>query len=194
MKRFFAAVFLLAALSPLQAFAQQYGSVNYDELYNNQPVLSFKYDENEDPQEITDYEKRVKSPYPLLRVSIPLQNRKITVKPGYYLLTPRDKDGYDFVMFKQNGKIVHEIPVYQKEKIDPEVIYPKPPKQKHPIYTWPLLALQNTVKWIYRDKLPPPPPRYIVKTSLTPGHKYFEIYYYHEEYLYKMIFIPVTRP
>ena len=57
------------------------------------------------------------SPYPLFRVGVNMffKSRKIT--PGYYLLTPREKNGKTYILFKENGRISHVIPVYEEDVV-----------------------------------------------------------------------------
>lgn len=200
MKKFIIILALCAGLLPLQAIALENLSVQedvnltspYDRLYQNQPVLNFRYDENEDPQEVYDYQQYIQSPYPLLRISMILKNKNITVKPGYYLITPRSKDGYDFVLFKQYGKIVHIMPVYEKIKINPALIYPKPPKKKTPLWKLPFVGIKKLFSPLFKKvKKPPAPKRFMVKTEMPDGGKYYSIWIYEEDMLYKMIFLPI---
>ncbi len=54
-----------------------------------------------DPYQAEDYTKYMYSPYPLFRVGVPFIFKNTEIKPGYYILTPRKKDGKTFVLFKR---------------------------------------------------------------------------------------------
>jgi len=162
------------------------GSVDYDEIYNNIPTIDIYYDQNEDPDEQTDYMQYFNSPYPLIRTAFPLSCKSIKFKQGYYLLTPKSKDGFNFMMFKQTGKIIGLVPVYEKRLMTPEErqrIFPPPPKKKHSVWSLPWRGFKFTVKKMFGNyKKPPELPRVALDADIVGGGKYFEIIFY-KEYL-----------
>jgi len=182
-------ILILLILPYSKVFAQE---ANYDEIFNNLPVLDIVYDQNEDPDEQADSIKYFQSPYPLIRTAFPLSCKSAKFKPGYYLLTPRTRDGYDFIMFKQFGKIAGLVPVYEKRPLTPEEslrLFPPPPKPKTTIWSLPLRAFKVCVKKAFgKQKKPPEPPKYALDANITDENKYFEIILYSEQYAYKILF------
>lgn len=109
---------------------------DYASIYNNLEPATHSYIHNIDPDEFYDEKDATWSIYPLLRLNSPIYFKNIAIEPGYYLLTPREHKGKWYMLFKQNGKIVYIIPVYERD-YTPEGFYdkhiPKPklkPSQK----------------------------------------------------------------
>lgn len=109
---------------------------NYSKIYNNLTPADFSYLHDIDPDEFYDTKDAAWSVYPLLRLNSPIYFKQQTIEQGYYLLTPREHKGKWYMLFKQNGKVVHIIPVYERD-YTPEGFYdrhiPKPklkPSQK----------------------------------------------------------------
>ena len=102
---------------------------NYAQIYNNLEPASHSYLHGIDPDEFYDVKDATWSIYPLLRLNSAIYFKNVTVEPGYYLLTPREHDGKWFILFKQNGRVVYIIPVYDRD-YTPEHFYdehiPKP--------------------------------------------------------------------
>lgn len=90
-------------------------AMDYDALYENAQPFQSKLYNDIDPYQDEDTLKYSWSPYPLFRTSADLYFKDIKVEPGYYLLTPRNISGQDFVFFKQNGKVVYVVPVAKTE-------------------------------------------------------------------------------
>jgi len=179
-------ILLMTVLFSSRAYAAEY--TDFDRAYANLPVFDFFYEDNQDPDENQDYADYLGSPYPLVRISVPLECKKTKIIPGYYLITIRNRSGIDFAMFKQNGKIAGLVPVYEKQAINPETYYPKPtaPKSKTKKFFG---GIKNTLAKPFKPHMKPPPPaRYDVKTKIIGKGVYFELDYYREEYLYKMLF------
>ena len=97
---------------------------NYTEIYNNLEPATHSYQHNIDPDQYYDMKDAAWSPYPLLRLNSYIYFKKNTIEPGYYLLTPREHKGKWYMLFKQNGKVAHIIPVYERD-ITPEMFYEK---------------------------------------------------------------------
>lgn len=109
---------------------------NYPEIYNSLEPAKHSYLHGIDPDQYYDMKDASWSPYPLLRLNSPIYFKEQTIEPGYYLLTPREHKDKWYMLFKQNGKVEHIIPVYERD-ITPELFYekhlPKPkltPSQK----------------------------------------------------------------
>lgn len=102
---------------------------DYSKIYNDLEPADFSYLHDIDPDQYYDMKDTAWSTYPLLRLNSAIYFKNSTIEPGYYLLTPREHGGKWFMLFKQNGKVVHIIPVYDRD-YTPEMFYdehiPKP--------------------------------------------------------------------
>jgi len=96
--------------------------VDYESIYNSQSEADFEYIFGIDPYQPDEYTRYMHSPYPLFRTGVQLIFKTKTIQPGYYLLTPREKNGKTYVLFKENGKVSYTIPVYKEDKV-PETFY-----------------------------------------------------------------------
>ena len=84
---------------------------NYNEIYDNLEEADFDYIFGIDPYQAEDYKVYMRSPYPLFRSGVNLIFKSKTIPPGYYLLTPREKNGKTYVLFKENGRVSFVIPL-----------------------------------------------------------------------------------
>lgn len=186
MKKFLV-IFLIFLLTP-----PCYGQLNYEKIYEDTPVLDHIYETGIDEEESDDYEDYIVSPYVLIRLPVKLRNKNIVLDKGYYLIKPERKDGYRFAVFKQNGRVVGAVPVYQKNWVDPEVIFPPPPKPTYKWYQKPFMSTWNVLKWPFKKLLehrkPLPPPRAKADFRLSEDEKYYDMWLYIESSLYKMLF------
>lgn len=102
---------------------------NYTQIYSELEIPTFSYMHNIDPDQYYDMKDTTWSVYPLIRLNSPIYFKSITIEPGYYLLTPREHKGKWYLLFKQNGVVIHIIPVYERD-YTPETFYdenlPKP--------------------------------------------------------------------
>ena len=112
------------------------GNKNYVQSYNNLEPATFAYMHDIDPDQYYDIKDTTWAPYPLLRLNSYIYFKSQAIEPGYYLITPREHKGKWYMLFKQNGRVVYIIPVYERELV-PETFYdthlPKPkltPSQK----------------------------------------------------------------
>lgn len=162
---------------------------DYEKTYNSLPALDLYFDSREDVQEIFDCQDYYQSPYPLFRTSLTLKYKDLTFKPGYYLLTPRNYSNYEFVMFKVKGKIVGFVPVYEKTRINFKEVYKEPPKPKDALYKRPFVAMKKGFKKVFKRYLKPPEPyKHKIETKVTDDGKYFLVWLYVKDNLYKMVF------
>ena len=93
---------------------QTQSTKNYAQIYNNLEPASFSYLHGIDPDEYYDTQNAAWSIYPLLRLKSAIYFKNQVIEPGYYLLTPREHKGQWYILFKQNGKVIHIIPVYER--------------------------------------------------------------------------------
>ncbi len=90
---------------------------NLDEIYNSLEMADFEYIFGIDPNQADEYTKYMFSPYPLFRTGVNLVFKDIIIPQGYYLLTPREKNGKTYVLFKQNGRVQFVIPTYKTDDV-----------------------------------------------------------------------------
>lgn len=102
---------------------------NYQKAFDDLEDIQVQFIHDEDPDEYYDTQKIHFSPYPLIRLTQTLYVRNQVIVPGFYLLTPREYNGQRCVLFKQAGKIKHIVPIFEYEKVIPELEYKKPPKK-----------------------------------------------------------------
>lgn len=97
---------------------------NYPEIYRSLAPATHSYLHGIDPDQYYDMKDATWAPYPLLRLNSYIYFKNQSIEPGYYLLTPREHKGSWYLLFKQNGKVSHIIPVYERD-IVPEFFYEK---------------------------------------------------------------------
>lgn len=97
---------------------------DYAGIYHKLEIPSHSYHHNIDPEQYYDMKDATWAPYPLLRLNSYIYFKSVAIEPGYYLLTPRKHKDDWYLLFKQNGKVMHIIPVYERD-IVPEFFYDK---------------------------------------------------------------------
>ena len=97
---------------------------NYPEIYKNLQPAKHSYLHGIDPEQYYEMKDSTWAPYPLLRLNSYIYFKDRAIEPGYYLLTPREHKGEWYLLFKQNGKVAHIIPVFERG-ITPEGFYEK---------------------------------------------------------------------
>lgn len=97
---------------------------DYTKIYNNLELPKHSYLHNIDPDQYYDLKDATWAPYPLLRLNSYIYFKDRAIEPGYYLLTPREYKDKWYLLFKQNGKVAHIIPIYERD-ITPELFYEK---------------------------------------------------------------------
>ena len=104
---------------------------DYAGIYHSLEPAKHSYMHNIDPDQYYDMKDATWAPYPLLRLNSYIYFKESSIEPGYYLLTPREHKEKWYMLFKQNGKVSHIIPVYERD-ITPELFYDKHlPKPKY---------------------------------------------------------------
>lgn len=160
---------------------------NYDEIYSNLQEADFDYIFGLDPHQSEDYTKYMHSPYPLFRSGVNLIFKTKRIPPGYYLLTPREKDGKTYVLFKENGRVSYVVPVYE-EDIIPETFWeekipqPKPTTgQKIKKKTMDFIG----TKWGKKNQRTPIPKAYI---EFSDAGIYWDMILYYGQKKYYLLF------
>ncbi len=97
-------------------------ATDFEQIYRDLPVPTFKYVHDIDPGELYDIKDTTWSPYPLFRLTSPLFFKTVAIQPGYYALTPREQDGKWYILFKEAGRVRYIVPVYNRD-IVPEMFY-----------------------------------------------------------------------
>lgn len=138
-------------------------TTNYDEIYAQLEEADFDYIFGLDPHQADDYTKYMYSPYPLFRLGVNIIFKSKKIPSGYYLLTPREKNGKTYILFKENGKISYVVPVYE-EDILPEGFYEeKFPQIKPNLYEKTKNKTMGFIgtKWGKKNQRTPIPKAYI---------------------------------
>ena len=165
----------------------EYSIEDIPEIYRNLEVPTHKYIHDLDPEEFVDTQNAAWSPYSLFRLTAPLYFKTIAIKPGYYLLTPREHAGNWYMLFKESGKVKYIIPVIEtdivledsyKNKI-PEKKLTKSQKAKKKITHFFDNLFENTKKI-------DPPTSFIQAQQLD--NNFMEIIYYFGNNKYTMYF------
>ena len=160
---------------------------DFEAIYDRLESADFEYIFSLDPYQPEDYQKYIVSPYPLLRTGVEFVFKDTKIPPGYYLLTPREKYGVQYVLFKQNGKVQYIIPTYKKELVDPgfyKMHVPAPEKTK----TQKMADFGNKLvgKMAKQSKATPPPQAYIDVNQI--GNEFWQVILYYGNDKYYMIF------
>ena len=160
---------------------------NYDEIYENLKEADFDYIFGLDPHQADDYTKYMFSPYPLFRSGVNLIFKSKKIPAGYYLLTPREKDGQTYVLFKENGRISYVIPVYDEDIVLEEFYEEKFP---HPKPTTGEKIRKKTMdfigtKWGKKNQRTPIPQAYI---EFNDAGIYWDMILYYGQKKYYLLF------
>ena len=162
-------------------------SANYDEIYSTLEEVDFEYIFGIDPHQADEYTKYMYSPYPLFRSGVDLIFKSKKIPAGYYLLTPREKNGKTYVLFKENGRVSYIVPVY-KEDVVLETFYEE--KFPHPKPTG-LQKVHKKVmdfigtKWGHKNQRTPIPQAYI---EFSDAGSYWDMILYYGNKKYYLLF------
>jgi len=108
--------------APMVGTPDNSDKVDYEEIYRRLEPATFSYQHDIDPEQYYDIKHAAWLPYPLLRLTSPIYFKDTTIPPGYYLLTPREYKDNWYILFKEAGKVVFIIPVFEKD-FTPETFY-----------------------------------------------------------------------
>lgn len=136
---------------------------NYDEIYSQLEEADFDYIFGLDPHQADDYTKYMFSPYPLFRSGVTLIFKSKKIPPGYYLLTPREKNGKTYILFKENGRVSYVIPVYEEDVVAETFYQENLPHVKQSVGEKTSKKFFNFIgtKWGHRNQRTPLPEAYI---------------------------------
>ena len=161
---------------------------DYFKIYNELEVADFSYISGIDPYQNEDYVRYKFSPYPLLRSGVDFRFKNIVIPSGYYLLTPRSMKGKDYVLFKQQGRVMYTIPVYKKVPLDPTFYKLHVPKVKKNLWNKAGEKLSNMVGRISKDsKRTPAPQAYIEVNEVQ--NTFWELILYYGNFEYHLLFL-----
>lgn len=159
------------------------------EIYEKLEPADFNYIFDMDPYQLEEYQKYMYTPYPLFRTSVEFKFKNVTIPPGYYLLTPREKDGKWYVLFKTNGRVKYIIPVYEKDLVAPAFYARYVPEAK--LNWWDNLRkkTRNTVGRIFKKSTQrtPAPKSYIDVNEI--GNEFWQVVLYYGSTKYYLIFM-----
>lgn len=96
-----------------------------EKIYNNLILPDVTFENNLDPYEQQDNYSYGRSPYPLIRTVTSIHCHKTVIEPGYYLLTPRKINARYYLLFKQQGKVLYTIPIFENKQVNPATTYPQ---------------------------------------------------------------------
>lgn len=161
---------------------------NYAKLYEQAQPPNFELVFNIDPYQNEDYQKYAYAPYPLFRLSSDVHFKKQTIPAGYYILTPREMKGNEYIFFKEAGKVKYIIPVVKKELVPVDFYHNNLPTPK---YTKWQKFCKGTSEKFYKlfknsSKKAPAPKSYVITENIE-GNMYLIILYY-GDHKYHMVF------
>ena len=119
-------IILLILLSAQASFATK----DYEKLYNEAELPTFKLMHDLDPYQDEDYFNYTWSPYPLFRTATTLYFKDVTIPPGYYLLAARNVQGKDYMFFKASGKVKYIVPIIETDTVLEDSYKQKIPEKK----------------------------------------------------------------
>ena len=160
---------------------------NYDEIYEMLEEPDFEYIFGLDPYQADEYTKYMYTPYPLFRTGVNLIFKSKTIPPGYYLLTPREKNGKTWILFKENGKVSYVIPIYKEEAVPEEFYEDKIPHPTPNLYE----KIRNKTmdfigtKWGHKNQRTPIPKAYIEFNDMG---MYWDMILYYGDKKYYLLF------
>ncbi len=155
----------------------------YDALYEAAQPFQSKLYNDIDPFQDEDYIKYAWSPYPLFRTSAFMYFKDYTIEPGYYIITPRKLGEKDYVLFKQNGKVVFIIPAAKKEKTPLNFYEANTPQIKK--NAWQKFASKVREKFYNtaKDSMRINPPNSVVYVETEQKYFIMTLYYGEDKYI-----------
>ncbi len=155
---------------------------DYDSLYDNAETFKSKLYNNIDPYQDEDIIRYAWSPYPLFRTSADLFFKDITIPPGYYLLTPRNLGGKDYILFKQNGKVAYIIPAVKKEATPLNFYEPNTPQIKKTAWQKFASGVRKKFYDTAKDSGRSTPPKSLVNVEVEIKYIILTLYYGDDKY------------
>lgn len=187
-KKTFLKTLLVLIFCIFTAFLPSGARENYEEIYENLEPADFEYMFGIDPYQAEDYTKYMYSPYPLFRIGVPFIFKDTTIAPGYYILTPRKKDGRTFVLFKEQGRVKYLIPAYNVDIVDPLFYDQYIPEKKKGFWAKLGEKTSNAIGRAFPEKTQrmPAPKAYIEVNDID--REFYQVILFYGEQKYYMIF------
>lgn len=157
-------------------------SEDYDSLYEKALPFPSRLYNDIDPYEDEDALKYAWSPYPLFRTAADLYFKDYKIDSGYYILTPRTLKGDDYILFKQNGKVVFIIPVAKKENTPVNFYDANVPKMKQTAGQKFAAKIRNTFYKTAKDSMKAPPPDSLIDVEVDGNYVIIKFYYGPDKY------------
>lgn len=177
MKKFFCIFILFTFLCTNIACASSEAD-KFIEKYEKAQLADFELVHDLDPFQVEDYYKYAWAPYPLFRTSIDLYFKTIHIPPGYYIVTPRTIKDRDYILFKQNGKVTHIVPVCDQELVTDLFYKEVLPKPKRNFFGKVYVNTRRVFYKIFRKgKKQDPPKSYIEASTIDNMFFRVDIYY-----------------
>ncbi len=160
---------------------------SYDEIYETLEEADFEYIFGLDPYQADEYTKYMYAPYPLFRTGVNLVFKSKKIPPGYYLLTPREKNGKTWILFKENGKISFVVPAYKEETVLETFYEEKFPHPKPSLYQKVRDKTMGFIgtKWGHKNQRTPIPKAYI---EFNDAGIYWDMILYYGNKKYYLLF------
>lgn len=162
-------------------------SENFKTIYDSLIPADFEYIFSLDPYQSEDYQKYIASPYPLLRTGVDFYFKGAKIPAGYYLLTPREKNGTYYVLFKQEGKVKYIIPTYKKELVDPIFYNKYIPIAKKTAWQKACDAGNSFVAMVSKQSKKTIPPKVYIDVNQV-GGEFWQVILYYGNDKYFMVF------
>lgn len=162
-----------------------HADTDYATLYKNTNSADFELVHGIDPFQNEDYQKYAWSPFQLFRLSSDVYFKGQTIPPGYYILTPRNMNGRDYVFFKEAGSVKYIIPVVKKELVPIDFYHRNLPEPKYTKWQGFCKKTRDNFYTVFRNssKKSPPPNSYVV-SEIIEGNMYLIVVYYGESKYY----------
>ncbi len=182
MKKLF---FIFLAFLSIQAVSSA-SAVDYDLLYYQAQPCDVKLMHGIDPYQEEEYSKYAWSPYPLFRTSSYMYFKSIEIPPGYYLLTPRNFKGKDYVLFKSAGKVQFIIPVVKIDTIPLDFYQKQMPVPRLTKGQKFRKSIKDKFYSLFKDSKKIPPPSSFVE--VVQEGRYIVLKFYYENNCYYLAF------
>ncbi len=177
-KNFFFLI-LISALLQAAAFAE----LDYETLYNKAELFPSRLYNDVDPFEDEDAVKYAWSPYPLFRSAANLYFKDLKIEPGYYILTPRNLKGKDYILFKQNGKVVFIVPAAKTEATPLNFYEANTPQVKKTKWQKFTTNVRNKFYNAASDSMRSQPPKSLVDVQVDVSFIIITIFYGDNKYI-----------
>ena len=176
MKKIICLIIFILMIMP---FAQKaMAEPDYEILYAQAQEADFKFMHNIDPYQDEDNFKYAWSPYLLFRTSSTFVFKSSIIPAGYYLLTPRQHNGKNWILFKQQGKVQYIIPVLRTEVVPPDFYKTHIPKVKKGVWKKLGDGICQVFYTVFKSSKKQNPPQSYIEVYRYEGQLYLMKYYY----------------